>query len=71
MLKLRDMGVYSILIEGGASTLKSFISDGLWNEAYVFKSEKKLSSGLRAPGLDLGSFSTSKLGEYYLFHLIR
>ena len=71
MLKLRDMGVYSILIEGGASTLKSFISDDLWNEAYVFKSQQKLSSGLRAPELDIANFNTSKLGEDYLFHLIR
>ena len=71
MLKLREIGVYSILIEGGASTLKSFIRDDLWNEAYVFKSQEKLSSGLRAPELDLASFSTTKLGEDYLFHLIR
>ena len=70
MLKLRDMGVYSILIEGGASTLKSFISDDLWNEVYVFKSQQKLSSGLRAPELDIANFNTSKLGEDYLFHLI-
>ena len=71
LCKLREMGVYSILIEGGASTLKSFIRDDLWNEAYVFKSQEKLSSGLRAPELDLASFSTTKLGEDYLFHLIR
>ena len=71
MLKLSDMGVYSIFVEGGASTLKSFISDDLWNEAYVFKSQQKLSSGLRAPELDIANFNKSKLGDDYLFHLIR
>ncbi len=71
MSKLREMGVYSILIEGGARTLKSFIIDDLWNEAYVFKAQQTLSSGLRPPELDLGCFSTTKIGEDYLFHLIR
>jgi len=42
--------IQSVLVEGGAVLLGSFISNGLWDEALVFKSEKKLGfTGVAAP----------------------
>ena len=46
-LYLQD--VQSVIIEGGATTLKSFIDAGLWDEARVFTGDKILNKGLQAP----------------------
>ena len=71
LFKLREMGVYSILVEGGAYTLKKFIENDLWNEAYIFESPINLSSGLKAPDLDFEDFETSQFGIDTLYHKIR
>ena len=71
LLKLREMGVYSILVEGGSYTLKKFIENNLWNEAYIFESPNNLSSGLKAPDLDFEDFETSQVGSDTLYHRIR
>jgi diaminohydroxyphosphoribosylaminopyrimidine deaminase / 5-amino-6-(5-phosphoribosylamino)uracil reductase len=49
LYQLYLMDVQSIIIEGGAATLQSFIDAGLWDEARVFRSEKKLGWGVAAP----------------------
>lgn len=41
----------SILVEGGAQTLQSFIDADLWDEAFIERSELVLGSGVRAPEL--------------------
>jgi len=41
--------VQSILVEGGAQTLQSFIDADLWDEAYVERSAIVLGDGVRAP----------------------
>jgi diaminohydroxyphosphoribosylaminopyrimidine deaminase/5-amino-6-(5-phosphoribosylamino)uracil reductase len=47
------LGVQSILVEGGARLLQSFISEGLWDEAYVITNEKLTThNGLSGPLLD-------------------
>ncbi|PIX10489.1 MAG: riboflavin biosynthesis protein RibD [Flavobacteriaceae bacterium CG_4_8_14_3_um_filter_34_10] len=43
--------IQSIIIEGGAITLQSFIDTNLWDEARVFKSNNKLVQGIKAPDL--------------------
>jgi diaminohydroxyphosphoribosylaminopyrimidine deaminase/5-amino-6-(5-phosphoribosylamino)uracil reductase len=44
----------SVLVEGGAALLNSFLQAGLWDEAYVFKSNRKLEApGLAAPTIPL------------------
>lgn len=45
-LYLQD--VQSVIIEGGAHTLNSFIVAGLWDEARVFTGEASLNSGINA-----------------------
>jgi diaminohydroxyphosphoribosylaminopyrimidine deaminase/5-amino-6-(5-phosphoribosylamino)uracil reductase len=43
--------VQSLIIEGGAVTLNSFIEAGLWDEARVFKGENRFDAGIGAPNL--------------------
>ncbi len=42
-------GIQSIFIEGGASVLNNFISDGLWDEARVFTGKTAFNEGVMAP----------------------
>ncbi len=49
-LYLQD--IQSIIIEGGAKTLNSFIEAGLWDEARIFTSEKELKQGIKAPAIN-------------------
>lgn len=51
LYQLYLMDVQSIIIEGGAKTLASFIDAGLWDEARVFESQQELGSGIAAPKL--------------------
>jgi diaminohydroxyphosphoribosylaminopyrimidine deaminase/5-amino-6-(5-phosphoribosylamino)uracil reductase len=46
-LYLQD--IQSVIIEGGAHTLNSFIEAGLWDEARVFTGDKILTRGIKAP----------------------
>ncbi len=42
-------GICSVLIEGGARLLNSFINSHLWDEAFVEISQKKLENGVLSP----------------------
>lgn len=44
--------IQSIIIEGGAKTLQSFINSGLWDEARVFTGDIQFIKGVKAPCLD-------------------
>lgn len=41
--------IISLIIEGGTTTLQSFIDKNMWDEARVFITEKKLKKGVKAP----------------------
>ena len=41
----------SLIVEGGAALLQSFISQGLWDEARIFKTPVTLTEGIPAPVL--------------------
>lgn len=47
--RLYDEKVLSILVEGGAQVLKSFMESGLWDEARIITGDLELGQGLRAP----------------------
>jgi diaminohydroxyphosphoribosylaminopyrimidine deaminase / 5-amino-6-(5-phosphoribosylamino)uracil reductase len=52
LISLHDRNIQSIIIEGGAATLQSFIDAGLWDEARVFTGLKTLfGEGIAAPRL--------------------
>jgi len=46
---LNQLHIQSIIIEGGAKTLQSFIDKGFWDEARVFYSSLKIQYGVLAP----------------------
>lgn len=46
---LYNASVQSVIIEGGAHILNSFIAAGLWDEARVFKGKNLFGSGVKAP----------------------
>jgi len=50
--KLYEQKVLSIIIEGGAVLLNSFISAGLWDEARIFTGTTSLKDGIKAPQLN-------------------
>ena len=47
--ELYSRTILSILIEGGSQTIQRWLDAGLWDEARVFVSPRKLAHGLRAP----------------------
>lgn len=51
MEKLYDAGKLSLIVEGGAALLQSFMNLGLWDEARVFHTENLLQDGIMAPTL--------------------
>ena len=56
-LYLQD--IQSVIIEGGAHTLNSFIEAGLWDEARIFTGPDDLEKGIRSPeinGITEGEF---------------
>jgi len=44
--------IQSVIIEGGAFTLKQFIMQDLWDEARIFIADKFLNDGVKAPQID-------------------
>lgn len=53
---LYQLNIQSVLVEGGAKLLQSFIDEGIWDEARVIENEElKIENGLNAP--DLFNFS--------------
>lgn len=53
--ELYKANIQSIIIEGGAKLLHSFIEKGLWDEARVITADATLSHGIAAPLLTNGS----------------
>ncbi|TMU56825.1 bifunctional diaminohydroxyphosphoribosylaminopyrimidine deaminase/5-amino-6-(5-phosphoribosylamino)uracil reductase RibD [Flagellimonas algicola] len=46
---LHKHSISSLLVEGGTRTLQTFIDEGLWDEARIFKGASKFDSGILAP----------------------
>ena len=55
---LFEKNITSLIVEGGAQTLQSFIDSNLWDEARVFTGNITFDKGLKAP-----TFSGRKLSE--------
>jgi len=58
--RLHSEGIHSILIEGGAKTLQSFIDSDLWDEAKVIVGQHNFATGTSAPHLSKDPTSTEK-----------
>ena len=60
--------IHSVLVEGGASILNSFIESGLWDEANIEVSPQRISEGIAAPVLQLQPVSRNTYdGHEWLF----
>ena len=53
MKALHQRGIQSLIVEGGAITLNSFIASNYWDEARVFTSKKILGNGTQSPVIEL------------------
>ncbi len=63
-LSLYQLNIQSVLVEGGAKTLQSFIDAGLWDEARIITNEGMiLENGISAP--EMKSFSLIKHEKYF------
>ena len=61
---LYKLNIQSMLVEGGAKTLQSFIDAGLWDEARVITNEEMIiESGIDAP--EIKSFKLIKQERYF------
>ncbi len=61
--RLYERKLISLIVEGGAQTLRSFIDAGLWDEARVFVSPHQFGSGISAPKLPTQSSETHFSGD--------
>ncbi|MFK5890436.1 MAG: bifunctional diaminohydroxyphosphoribosylaminopyrimidine deaminase/5-amino-6-(5-phosphoribosylamino)uracil reductase RibD [Flavobacteriaceae bacterium] len=61
--------IQSLIIEGGAITLQSFIDANLWDEARVFKSDKSLIEGIEAPIIRGQIFKNKKIIDNQLIYI--
>lgn len=60
---LFEMNIQSVIIEGGAKTLQSFIDGGLWDEARIITNEEMIiENGIAAP--EMKRFSLEKQEKY-------
>ncbi|MBX0292526.1 bifunctional diaminohydroxyphosphoribosylaminopyrimidine deaminase/5-amino-6-(5-phosphoribosylamino)uracil reductase RibD [Hymenobacter sp. HSC-4F20] len=65
---LQQQNVQSVLVEGGPTVLNSLLKDGLWDEARVIRSPRRLHGGVTAPRMGLtGLRERFGLGEDEVF----
>ena len=65
---LREIGVHSVMVEGGRGTLSDFINQGVWDEARIFTGNQVFNSGIRAPELkDRTLIEKKETGDDMLF----
>ncbi len=67
--KLYEEKIHSVLIEGGAALLTSFIDAEMWDEAYIETSQKTLFSGVKSPEIQRTSGNAKKYLDSIQFHL--
>ena len=59
--------ILSVIIEGGAKTIQSFIDANLWDNARVFKSDSLFSEGITAPKISATISSEENIKGDHLF----
>lgn len=70
--KCREMGILSLILEGGASLIRHFINEDLWDEARIFTGDVEFGEGLAAPSI-IGDYSSkeTKVGPDLLKTVMR
>jgi len=59
--KLHEANINSVIIEGGAKTIQTFIDEDLWDEARVFNGTSIFKEGVKAPELSKNLISEEKI----------
>ena len=60
--KLYQHQIQSVIVEGGAQTLQTFIDANLWDEARVFIGNCTFEKGVKAPIMNTSPFKQEKIG---------
>ena len=68
---LYDMNIQSVLIEGGTKTINHFLNYDIWDSIRVFKSNKKIKSGIKGPEINLSKFNMTYLRDDKLYEINR
>ena len=53
--------IQSVIVEGGAETIKGFLSNNLWDECRIIESEKLIEKGIKAPQEPKGRKTSKKI----------
>jgi diaminohydroxyphosphoribosylaminopyrimidine deaminase/5-amino-6-(5-phosphoribosylamino)uracil reductase len=67
MKHLYQKEIQSLIVEGGAYTLNSFINANMWDEARVFIGTQYFENGLKAPVLDAVQIDQEQIGDNLLY----
>jgi diaminohydroxyphosphoribosylaminopyrimidine deaminase / 5-amino-6-(5-phosphoribosylamino)uracil reductase len=65
--ELYERGIISVVIEGGAMMITSFIKKNFWDEARVFVGNRFFGDGVKAPELKVSLFTYDQVGDSKLF----
>jgi diaminohydroxyphosphoribosylaminopyrimidine deaminase/5-amino-6-(5-phosphoribosylamino)uracil reductase len=65
--ELYEREIMSIIIEGGAMLINSFVKKNLWDEARVFVGNNFFGDGVKAPEFKGELFSYDQVGDSKLF----
>jgi diaminohydroxyphosphoribosylaminopyrimidine deaminase/5-amino-6-(5-phosphoribosylamino)uracil reductase len=63
MEDMYERKIQSVIVEGGAGLLNSFIKEGLWDEARIFRSKQEFGAGIEAPFVRGKLMSVDRIGE--------
>ncbi len=63
LVSLVEQKITSVLVEGGAALLTSFLSESLWDEMRVFRSPTMLGDGIKAPVVQGRLISRELIGD--------
>jgi diaminohydroxyphosphoribosylaminopyrimidine deaminase / 5-amino-6-(5-phosphoribosylamino)uracil reductase len=65
--ELYKRNIQSVIIEGGARLLQTFIDTDYWDEALVFVGEKQFGNGIKCPQIKTKAKSIEKWEKHSLF----
>jgi len=66
MQDLYEKEIQSLIVEGGAYTLNSFIGSGCWDEARVLRGSQYFEKGLKAPEMDAEQVDKEQIDDNLL-----
>ena len=68
LTKLYELEIQSLVVEGGAKLLNSFIKQELWDEARVFVGNKYFKDGVKAPEFNFQPIKEGFIDDTMLFY---